>query len=258
MDKIPIEEYEVDMDEFLSTHTGMIIFMTTIYEVDEDEPEEPYTLRYSFLDKQNLISLGGFDEVAQSLRNDERVKQIKEILDGRMLVMWVEESPQEREEPVLLSDEKRKTLWAETPKSIMSMSNKDLKAWQNAFIELGENIDAIRKCQESYKMENGAYIACESCPANGGTDATPHPWTTPAPGFDEIGFKPSGNVVYQYAVTVNADGESFIVTATGDVNEDGIKTTYKSDSRGLDSEATMSIFIKGKGKIRLTEENEGE
>ena len=65
--------------------------------------------------------------------------------------------------------------------------------------------------------------------------------------FDEIGFKPSGNVVYQYAVTVSADGKSFIATATGDVNEDGIKTTYKFDSKDRDSKA-----------MHLTLETEGE
>ncbi len=107
------------------------------------------------------------------------------------------------------------------------LSNQEIKA---IMTEALDNLSAIRTCQVAYKMEKGMYLECKPCPPNSGNDATPDLWTTPAPGFDETGFEPSGNVRYQYAVTVSADSKSFIATATGDVDENGIKVTYKLDT----------------------------
>jgi murein DD-endopeptidase MepM/ murein hydrolase activator NlpD len=86
-------------------------------------------------------------------------------------------------------------------------------------------LSAIRTCQESYRAENDVYLECKSSPPGGGTDAKADPWAD-AGGFSAIGFWPDRPVLYQYAVTVSDDGNSFTATALGDLNENGTRVTY--------------------------------
>ena len=99
--------------------------------------------------------------------------------------------------------------------------------WQIAKTKISEpmkNLAAICKAQEAYKAKNNTYHLCKESPANGGTDDKPDPWVDEGtPGVDafaDIGFKPEGPVRYRYSVTKAAEN-SFTVTATGDLDEDG-------------------------------------
>ena len=40
------------------------------------------------------------------------------------------------------------------------------------------------------------------------------------------GFAPDDKVCFQYAVTVNEDGQSYVITATRDTDQDGIPTIF--------------------------------
>jgi len=96
--------------------------------------------------------------------------------------------------------------------------------------EVFRNLDAIRTCQERYFSEHGVYLECKVSPPHGGTDVEPDQWMDEG-GFSEIDFEPSGKVLFQYAVEVSDDGQSFIATATGDLDEDGEKVIWTLDSR---------------------------
>jgi len=94
--------------------------------------------------------------------------------------------------------------------------------------EATNNLGAIRAAQETYRAENGTYLACTPSPSNGGTDATPDPWVDAGGEFTEIGFVPDGDVRYQYQVIAGPRGitTSYIITATGDLDDDDIDSVY--------------------------------
>ena len=91
--------------------------------------------------------------------------------------------------------------------------------------EVSSMLMGIRTLQTAYKIENGVYMECWPSPPGGGTDAVPDVWVD-AGGFEDIGFRPTGSVRYQYAVTVSADGESYEITATGDLDKNGVKAVH--------------------------------
>ena len=97
-----------------------------------------------------------------------------------------------------------------------------LKKWGR--MEAIENLADVSACQERYFLEHGTYLACPANPIGWtpGTGATtPIGWDEGIKQWEAIGFEPLGNVRYQYAVTVSGNGESFVATATGDLDEDG-------------------------------------
>jgi len=99
------------------------------------------------------------------------------------------------------------------------------------------NIAAIRTCLESYRAENDTYTTSAPCVKNpsawaaGAGASTPQAWDTGTP-WDELGFEPDGNVRYQYEVV--ATGTTFIITATGDLDEDSAIATFILDSTDPD------------------------
>jgi hypothetical protein len=94
-----------------------------------------------------------------------------------------------------------------------------------ATAEVSSMLSLIRTCQMAYQVENGVYRECMPSPPGGGTDAVLDAWVD-AGGFGDIGFAPEGGVRYQYAVTVSSDGRSYRVTATGDLDKNGVKVIY--------------------------------
>ncbi len=80
--------------------------------------------------------------------------------------------------------------------------------------EAKTNLGAIKTSQEAYMAENDFYLT--SAVSNAAPADIKQAWPSPASGFDEIGFAPSGNVYYAYEVAV-AGG-----TASADVNGTGI------------------------------------
>ena len=81
------------------------------------------------------------------------------------------------------------------------------------------NLGAIRMTQEAYKTENDEYRKCKAAPTGKATSKK-RQWPTPASGFDEIGFQPSGDVYFTYA----CDGND--ITATGDLDGDGVLSVF--------------------------------
>ncbi|MGA1874317.1 MAG: type IV pilin protein [bacterium] len=96
--------------------------------------------------------------------------------------------------------------------------------------EAKANLGAIRSCEESYKAEMETYLACPVTPAavpgitkadftGGGVTA-----------FNTIGFEPSGQIYYQYAVAQDPNGTSllynFYATATGDLDGDSANGAF--------------------------------
>jgi type IV pilus assembly protein PilA len=79
--------------------------------------------------------------------------------------------------------------------------------------EAKTNLGAIRISQEAFKAEWDGYIPCAAAPAAGGTDVKTA-WIV-APGFDAIGFQPSGNVYYQYEVAVAGGTAIANIAGTG-------------------------------------------
>ncbi len=99
--------------------------------------------------------------------------------------------------------------------------------------EAKTNLKAIGTSQEAYRAEMDGYVSVAATPANG----TPSKvvWTivpplNPARGggagsFEDIGFRPSGDVYYTYASAVGADGngnanQCFTADATADLDGD--------------------------------------
>jgi len=94
------------------------------------------------------------------------------------------------------------------------------------------NLAAIRTAQEAYKVEYGVYRACEANPGEvrKGADAvTLIAWDTSKDGWADIGFKPTDSIRYSYEVTLKPGG-GFIITAQGDLDEDGAVATFTVDS----------------------------
>ena len=83
--------------------------------------------------------------------------------------------------------------------------------------EAKTNIGAIRTSQESYQAENDTYLGNTSYPALVmGTKTT---WAAASAGnFATIGFAPSGNVYYSYAL--NGVTGRFGIAATADLDSD--------------------------------------
>ena len=94
-----------------------------------------------------------------------------------------------------------------------------------ASMEVAAMLSNIRTCQVAYMAEKGAYLECYPSPPDGGTDAAPDVWVD-AGGFEIINFSPDGAVRHQYSVTVSEDGKSYTITATGDLDENGIKAVH--------------------------------
>ena len=94
-----------------------------------------------------------------------------------------------------------------------------------ATTEVSTMLLLIRNGQMAYKIENDTYMECLPSPPDGGNDSKPDKWVD-AGGFEEINFEPVGRVYYQYAVNISVDGQSFTATATGDVDENGVKVRH--------------------------------
>ena len=101
-----------------------------------------------------------------------------------------------------------------------------------ASVEVSTMFSLIRTNQMAYKAETGEYMECLPSPPDGGTDAVPDVWVD-AGGFEEIGFRPEGRIRYQYAVTVSADGRTYEIIATGDLDENGVKAKHTVTSANL-------------------------
>jgi len=87
--------------------------------------------------------------------------------------------------------------------------------------EAATNIAGIQLAEQAYYTESGLFLDIPPHPAAiPGT--RPVPFNRAAPGFDEIGFAPEGNVYFSYGVAISADGLGFTADAGGDLDGNGI------------------------------------
>ncbi len=122
-------------------------------------------------------------------------------------------------------------------------------AMKSKTAEATGNLSAIRTCQESYRAENDVYYITGGvvAPLLGGTDMTPDPWLAAGVGeiaFAATGFAANGDVRFNYQVVAGAAGAltanatddpnniigGFSAIATGDLNENGVLSTYTIDT----------------------------
>ena len=102
--------------------------------------------------------------------------------------------------------------------------------------EAKSNIGAIRSAEETYAAEHDVYHLASPTPSSI-PGATASPWPSSAPGFDDIGFKPAGNVYYTY--WVNTDSSN--IDSTSNLPSGISGTTTANDS--------LNIYIAAKGDL---------
>lgn len=96
--------------------------------------------------------------------------------------------------------------------------------------EAAVNVETIAYLELVTMLERGAPIACPANPAQ-----------VPAPlarfesndAWARLGFAPEGQVRFQYRV--EATPETFVVVATGDLDQDGIQSEYRLDSTTMET-----------------------
>jgi len=68
--------------------------------------------------------------------------------------------------------------------------------------EAKANLGAIRSCEEAYAAENDVYVSAGWAP--GSYNRAGQAWGGATTGFEMIGFRPRGQVRYQYAVAIGS------------------------------------------------------
>ena len=92
--------------------------------------------------------------------------------------------------------------------------------------EAKANLGAIRTAEEAYFSEFGVYVAAAAHPAAvpGSTKAVWNP--AAGNGFNTIGWSPTGNVYYQYAVSVGAGNNEYWAQAVADIDGNGMNNAW--------------------------------
>ncbi|MFC1714036.1 type IV pilin protein [Candidatus Poribacteria bacterium] len=122
-------------------------------------------------------------------------------------------------------------------------------AMKSKTAEATGSLSAIRTSQESYRAENDVYYITGGvvAPLLGGTDSIPDAWLPAGVGeiaFAATGFAPDGYVRFNYQVVAGAAGAltadatddpnniigGFSAIATGDLDENGVISTYTIDT----------------------------
>jgi type IV pilus assembly protein PilA len=88
------------------------------------------------------------------------------------------------------------------------------------------NIAAIRTAEESYLAEFGSYVAAAVNPAAVPGSQKDAFVDTPGVGFDTLGWSPEGNVFFQYAVNAPANVNYYTISATADIDADGVDQQF--------------------------------
>jgi type IV pilus assembly protein PilA len=93
--------------------------------------------------------------------------------------------------------------------------------------EAKTNLAAIRTAEEGFFAEFNIYVTAAATPG-GVLGTTKQNWPNPAPGFDQVGWSPEGEVFYNYAVTAGTgvNAASFSIGATGDLDANGTMSNY--------------------------------
>ena len=88
-------------------------------------------------------------------------------------------------------------------------------------------VHAIASAERQRYRDQGAYLAC---PAEGDVPALPRAFPA-APCWEALGIRVTDPVRYRYSVAL--EGDSFVVTAEGDLDRDGVAARYTLRGRDL-------------------------
>ena len=120
--------------------------------------------------------------------------------------------------------------------ALPSFSRYQLRARRS---EAYANLAAVAKAQSSYFATNGLYANTGAPQPGGGLGAAKRPWTPAADtAFASVGFRPEGNVYYDYDVNA-ACGCTACFTATaygdvdGDMNVSALMYVHRDDLGGV-------------------------
>jgi type IV pilus assembly protein PilA len=84
--------------------------------------------------------------------------------------------------------------------------------------EAKTNLAGIRTAEAGYSAEFGAYVAAATLPA-GAMAPQKRVWPVVAPGFDQIGWAPEGNVFFSYTIIAPTPAE-WAASAVGNLDGD--------------------------------------
>ncbi|MEE9606561.1 MAG: type II secretion system protein [Myxococcota bacterium] len=93
--------------------------------------------------------------------------------------------------------------------------------------EVKGNLAAIRVSEEAYFGEFGFFVSALAVPPAVGAVKVTWPLAPgTAHGFNTIGWNPTGNVYFQYAVATNGANSSFTAAGRSDIDGDGAYNTW--------------------------------
>jgi len=93
--------------------------------------------------------------------------------------------------------------------------------------EAKTNLAAIRTAQEGFFAEFGSYVRAAQQPlVAAGPQKAPWPALGGAPGFDELGWRPEGDVYFRYSIVGNAVGTDWGASAIGNLDADANMSAF--------------------------------
>ena len=103
--------------------------------------------------------------------------------------------------------------------------------------EVKTNLVAIRTAEVAFRSEFGEYVPTQASPASyGGSASIAFTDTGPeGSNFATLGWKPEGNVYFQYAVSTSSNGNAYSIGAAADLDQDGTPQIWgyiKPDASG--------------------------
>jgi type IV pilus assembly protein PilE len=110
------------------------------------------------------------------------------------------------------------------------------------------NLSAVAKLQKTYFSEYNAYTPTIVSQPGGGLGSHKRPWTPAAElAYSSVGFRPEGDVFYDYEVNVCGTGDCFTATAYGNVDNDlGLSVVQYVQPNGTGA-TVLSILEPGVG-----------
>lgn len=108
-------------------------------------------------------------------------------------------------------------------------------------IEARANVNAIARGVATAGTETGTLPP--ALPTTPASAPGPERQTWPAdaaPGWDAIGFHPYEGLYYVYEYAPGADGRSFVVRARGDLDGDGVESTFEVTGE-LAADGTVTV-----------------
>jgi len=86
------------------------------------------------------------------------------------------------------------------------------------------NLATIASLQKAYRIDHGVYVGAKANPAQVPQPTKAGAWRKQT-GWEKIGFRPEGQLNYQYEVQLTQSG--FRAIARGDLDGDGVYSSYE-------------------------------